>query len=154
MPLTDAMREQIRRHIDAHGQHLMRILLTESDPADALPFVYTIGNHEHGLPELLLIGFTEPEFMNLVNRLGEIQRERKRGFEHGELVDLGGTFPVRIVEAGTVGRDQYAVQAGVFYGTDDYRVRQILICDDAGRFPDHAECDPPYRSQPVLSILH
>src|SRR6266852_1690057 len=156
MPLTGAMREKVRHHIDTHGQHLRRVLLKEGDPDDALPFVYTIGNHERGLPELLLIGFVEPNFLSILNRLGEIQRERKIGFRHAELVDLGGTFPVRIVDAGAVGRDKYAVQVSVFYGTDDYQVRQVLISDRAGRFPDDPECDAPYRSQPVLSsgILH
>lgn len=150
------MRQQIRRNIDEHGQHLMRVLLTEDDPEGALPFVYTIGNYERGLPELLLIGFAERPFLNILNQLGEIQRERKVGFYHGELVDLGGSYPVRIVDAGVVGRDEYAVQVSVFYGTDDYPVRQVLICDRAGRFPDNPECDAPYRSQPVLSanLLH
>jgi len=156
MPLMDAVREQIRRNIDRHGQHLMRILLTEDDPQDALPFVYTIGNHERGLPELLLIGFAEPGFLDILNRLSEIQRERNIAFCHGELVDLGGTYPVRIVDAGAVGREEYAVQVSVFYGTDDYQIRQVLICDLAGRFPDDPGCDAAYRSQPVLSarLLH
>lgn len=150
MPLTDAMRAQIRAHIDSHGQHLMRVLLTAQDPADALPFVYTIGNHERGLPELLLIGSAEPVFLNIVNMLGEVQRDRGRAFRHLELVDLGGSFPVRILDAGRAGRETYAVQVGSFYGTDDYRVRQVLLCDEQGRFPDDPACDPSYRSQPIL----
>jgi uncharacterized protein DUF4262 len=98
----------------------MRGHRTDRDPPDFQPFLYTIGNHERGLPELLLIGTAEEPFHRLLNRLGEMQRERGKGFEHEELVDFGGKSPVRVIDVGKLGHDEYTVQAGVLYGSEDY----------------------------------
>ncbi len=150
MPLPDKICDLIRTHIDCHGQHLVQVNLSENDPPDFEPFVYTIGNHERGLPELLLIGPADDTTTWILNFVGKQQRGRGRPLEHGELVHLGGTYPVRIVDAGRIGREEYAVQVGTFYRTDDYAVRQILYCDTQGRFPDDPACAEPYRSQTVL----
>ena len=152
MPMPDRIRDMIRRHIDGYGQHVWQIFISEGDTPDSLPFVYTIGNHEWGLPELLLIGSNEDWAADLLNALGKKQRTRRSAFQHGELVDLGGTFPVRVIDTSAVGREEYAVQAGVYYGTDEFKVSQVLLCDRAGRFPDDPACDPFYRSrQPILA---
>lgn len=151
MQFIKDLHQKIREHIDTHGQHLMQVLPGEDDPSDVQPYVYTIGNHERGLPELLLFGPVDAPFLNIMNRLGEIQRQRGQGFRHNELVSIGGKFPVRIVDAGRIGREEYALLVGKFYGTDDYELRQVLICDTKGRFPDDPRCDAPYRMQPVLS---
>jgi hypothetical protein len=147
------MRDMISDHVARHGQHIVQVLLTVDDPDDALPFVYTIGNHERGLPELLIIGNADDDDMWTLNFLGDLQRNRGKHFQHDELVSLGGTLPVKLVDAGRVGREQYAVQVGVYYGTEDFGVMQVLICDPAGRYPDDPECEEVYRSQqPVLSL--
>lgn len=148
------MRDMIRDHIAQHGQHIVRVLLTEDDPDDALPFVYTIGNHERGFPELLIVGHADDDHMWILNFLGDLQRNRGKAFQHGELVSLGGTLPVKLMDAGQVGREEYAVQTGVYYRTEDFGVMQVLLCDPAGRYPDDPECDEDYRKpQPVLSFL-
>jgi hypothetical protein len=60
--------------------------------------MYTIGNHERGLPELLFTGDTDDAWAGVLNRLGYIMREQRRdAFRHGELVSVGGKFPVKIV---------------------------------------------------------
>lgn len=148
------MRDMVSRNIATHGQHLVQVLLTEEDPDDALPFIYTIGNHERGLPELLVVGHADDDHMWILNFLGDLQRSRGKPFEHGELVSLGGTLPVKVMEAGPIGREGYAVQVGVYYRTQDFRVMQVLLCDPAGRYPDDPECDEDYRKpQPVLSFF-
>lgn len=140
--------ELVRQHIKASGQHVRRV--SAGEKADEHAFMYTIGNHQHGLPELLLIGPTGAQFIDLLNYLGEIQRKLGRPFGHEELVELGAKFPVRIVDAGKEGREKYAVQIGVFYGTDEFEVRQVLLCDQHGRWPDDPDCDKPYCDAPIL----
>ena len=148
------MRDMIGRHIATHGQHLVQVLLTDDDPDDVLPFIYTIGNHERGLPELLIIGNADNDDVWALNFLGRLQRNRGAAFQHGELVSLGGALPVKLVDAGSIGREEYAVQVGVYYDTENFAVMQVLFCDPAGRYPDDPECEEVYRtSQPVLSLL-
>jgi hypothetical protein len=151
---ADMMRDTIRQHIDQHGQHLMNITLTADDPPDARAFVYTIGNHERGLPELLLIGPLKSYSAQIVNLLGDIQRKRGRPFDHNELVDYGAALPARLVDAGRLGREEYAIQVGVFYGTEEFRVLQIVFSDAEGRFPEDPDCDAEHKSQIILPPLN
>jgi Domain of unknown function (DUF4262) len=43
------------------------------------------------------------------------------------------------------------IQAGQFYGTEEYPVQQVLIPDPDGRFPGDPNCQPPYCRFPVLA---
>lgn len=149
--MRDDIRQKIRDHIDRHGQHLHRVFASKDDSGQ--PFMYTIGNHEHRLPELLLVGTTESSFAHLLNHLGAIQRDRDKAFEHEELISIGGRFPVRMIATGKIAREEYTVQVGVFYGTECYEVRQVLLCDTKGRWPDDPACDRPYSAQPLLSRI-
>lgn len=148
------LKEKIRANIANYGQHVVCVGISKGDPADFLPFVYTIGNHQLGLPELLLIGQSDDLFVSIVNAVGEVQREGGKAFTHGERVDFSARLPALIVEAGQRGRDEYAVQAGVYYGTDNFEVRQILLPDRNGRFPGEAGCLPPYSDQVRLMMLN
>ena len=113
--------------------------------------MYTIGNHAHGLPELLIVDTDLVAFAGVLSRLCKIQRDRKLAFADEERVSIGGKFPLRIVDAGEIGRTDYATFVGIYYGTRDYDVRQVLLPDTKGRWPDTPGCDLPYAGQPVLS---
>jgi|SRR5262245_18014098 len=115
---------------------------------DSPSFAYTIGNWLLGLPELLIIGTTKGYLLNI---LSEKQIERGAAFEEGELVNLGGKFPVKIVTADQRAHREYTMQAGQYLGTEDYVVQQVLACDRNGRLPDEPGCQPPYSMLPVLS---
>jgi hypothetical protein len=147
------IRQQLAVHIEKHGQCVQIVRLTKDDPPGAKPFMYTIGNFHLGLPELLIIDTDKEIFADVLNRLGKIQRDRRKGFEDEELVSVGGKFPLRIVDAGEIGRRQYATFVGIFYGTQHYEVRQVLLPDTQGRWPDTPGCDPPYCNQPILSKI-
>jgi len=149
--LWDKLRLDIAAKIKESGQAVQVVYLTEHDPPGSQPFMYTIGNYRHGLPELLVVGTDSDIIAGVLNRLGKIQRDRGKGFEDEELVSVGGKFPVRIVDAGVAGRKRYATFVGIFYGTDSYEVRQVLLPDTEGRWPDAPGCDAPYRNQPILS---
>jgi len=86
-----------------------------------------------------------------LNDLSQQLMERGIAFEEGELVNLGGKFPVKIVTADQRAQRDYTIQAGQFLGTEDYVVQQALIPDRNGRFPDEPECQPPYSTIPVLN---
>jgi hypothetical protein len=147
------LRRDIMEKITASGQCVQVVYRTENEPPDKQPFMYTIGNFHHGLPELLIVDTDKTPFANILNRLGEMQRERGRAFADEELVSVGGKFPVRIVDAGIIGRTKYATFVGIFYGTQNYEVRQVVLPDTQGRWPDTPGCDLPYRRQPILSKL-
>jgi hypothetical protein len=133
------------------GQAVQIVHLTELGPPGSQPFMYTIGNHARGLPELLIVDTDLAGFADVLNRLGKIQRERRTAFRDEELISIGGKFPLRIVDAGETGRTQYATFVGIYYGTQNYEVRQVLLPDTKGRWPDTPGCDLPYRRQPILS---
>ena len=149
----EELRAQLRQKIAASGQAVQIVYLTEHDPPGAQPFMYTVGNHQLGLPELLIVDTDLDAFAAVLNRLGRIQRERKRAFADEERVSIGGRFPLRIVDAGDIGRTHYASFVGIYYDTQDYGVRQVLLPDTKGRWPDTPGCDLPYVKQPILSKI-
>jgi hypothetical protein len=140
----------IRDHIDRYGQHIFDIGLSKRDPPGFRPFSYTIGNHQWGMPELLVIG-SQDWLGKALNILGKIQRTRGWGFFDGELVSLGSTYPVRLINAGSRGKERFAIQVGVFYDTDDFQVMQVILPDPQGRYPGDLGCEPPYCHQPIIA---
>jgi len=145
------LREAIRAHIAKHGRCIQAVGGAENDPPDIQPFMYTIGNHALGLPELLIVGTSESAFGGVLNQLSQMQSDRDKAFEHEELVSVGGKFPLRILDTGDVGREKYASFARIFYKSDTVEVRQVLLPDTQGRWPDTPGCEAPYRDQPILS---
>jgi len=143
------IRETIRANIAKHGRSIQAVGGTEFDTPNVQQFAYTVGNHELGLPELLIVDTTK--LSGVLNRLSEIQRDRERAFEHEELVSIGGRFPLRIIDTGELGHRKYAHFARLYYDTDTVEVRQVLIPDTCGRWPDTPGCEAPYRNQPILS---
>jgi hypothetical protein len=74
-------------------------------------------------------------------------------FEDGQIVLLPGAhLPVKIIRANDTART-YALQAGRYFGHNDYPIMQVLIPDRAGKFPDEAGCQPPFSDIPVLRVL-
>ena len=142
------------RHLERVGENVEndirrcgRSVLCIVAEADARSFAYTIGNWLRGLPELLIIGTIKGA---LLNNLSQKLIERGAAFEEGELVNLGGKFPVKIVTADQRAQRDYTIQAGQYHGHEHYRVQQVLMPDRNGRFPDDPECQRPYSTLPVL----
>lgn len=146
-------RRQVTDNIAERGQQVQVVHITKDDPPDSKPFMYTIGNYHLGLPELLIVDTDKRIFVDVLNRLGKLQRDRKRAFADEELVSMGGRFPLRIVDAGVVGRTEYASFVGIFYDSQNYEVRQVIIPDTQGRWPDQPGCDLPFARQPILSHI-
>ena len=145
------IRETIRANIQKHGRCIQAVGGTESDAPGMQPFMYTIGNHALNFPELLIIGTVKPAFGGVLNRLSDMQRDRGKAFEHEELVSVGSKFPLRMIDTGNIGHKRYAYFARIYYASETVEVRQVLLPDTQGRWPDTPGCDAPYRDQPILS---
>lgn len=143
--VPDMLRPEIERGIATHGQQLVGVAPAEDDPPGTPVYGYTIGNHAYGLPELLVLGMP-CSGLGVLNILSTILRKQERAFRNGELVDLGGKLPIKVVEASPRAKSDYTIQAGQFWGTEDYRVQQVLVPDQQGRFPDEVGCAEPYAS--------
>jgi hypothetical protein len=117
------------------------------------PFSYTIGNAMKGLPELFVIGLAPISAAGMLNAWSKRMIDRDGPFLDGEEVDLGGAFPCRAIACRGSVRDEYTIQAGQFLRREDYDVVQMLVPDQAGRFPGDPLCAKPYADVPVLSMV-
>jgi hypothetical protein len=142
----DDFYRNIQDKISQYGQQLIGIF--DSNP----PFIYTIGNHEHGLPELLNVGLDPQVVGSALNALGRKMREDAKPLS-GD-VNIGGQFSVRIIEAtNKMVKDKYTIQVGHYYRTHNYRVLQIIIPDPNGYWPTDPRCARPYTEQPLLGAI-
>jgi hypothetical protein len=77
--------------------------------------------------------------------MSDMMIERGRPFDHGEIVDLGGKFPVLVFDANEDALRDYTIQATEFFQTSDYTVQQVVAPDTNGRFPYDPLCLPDYK---------
>jgi len=133
------MRE-VKQNIDAFGQHLFQVFSDGAEPG----FTYTIGNADRGLPELLLIGnFPSHIAAGLLNELDAKMREVGKPLPTG-MIDIGWSIPIKVRSTGLHARTRYTIQVDHYLGHDHYSVLQIMVCDEKGRYPGDAGCDPRY----------
>lgn len=129
----------VQQNIDQFGQHLFGVF----GGPDGQRFVYTIGNANHGLPELIALGDFQMEQAGLIlNALGRKMRDAGKPLE-GD-VSLGGKYPVRIHPASDDVKSDFTVQAGQYLGHQNYSVLQVLFCDPNGVYPGEPGIDPEY----------
>ena len=109
-------------------------------------FVYTIGNQEKNLPELLLIGDRSDHAVRLLILLSDKMIEQKGPFEDEEIVQVTSGLSVKLIDAkDPIAKMEYTVQAGIFYKCEDYKVQQVVVPDAAGKWPEEAECHADYK---------
>ena len=145
--IAEKIHEGIERAIAKYGRRLMGVF----GDAEDLSFTYTIGNQIHGLPELLVIGTHEGYLLNV---LSEKMLQRGCAFADGELVkSSNGKVTVKIINADAQAREEYTIQAGRFFGGENYAVQQVLLPDPDGRFPDEPKCRKPFSTIPVLRVV-
>lgn len=137
------IRQAIAETIHKHGRQVLGVFGGER------PFAYTIGNVLSGYPELLVIGIEGEDSMVLLNEWSAIMIGRGSQFEDRELIDIGWLYPCMAVHCREEVKDLFTVQAGNFYGNNNYRVIQILVPDAAGRFPGTEGCLEPFASVPI-----
>ena len=133
--------QEFHRNVDndirRHSRSVVCVGKRCDDCDDGSPsFAYTIGNWPR-FPELLIIGTADGR---VLNTLSDMMIKRGVTFADGELVNVGGTLPVKIINADHRAQDEYTIQAGQHFGHENYRVLQALIPDRNGRFPGDPEC--------------
>lgn len=129
--------DKVRENIDKYGQHLFGVFagVDDTDANTFVPFIYTIGNHEKGLPELLCVGaFPSGLVGQLLNDFGKQMRDGKITATEG-MIDIGYSYPVKARWASDTAKSHFTIQAGQFHGTEDYRVLQLMLCDAEGKYP-------------------
>jgi Domain of unknown function (DUF4262) len=145
IPLYD----KIAQAISEIGWSPMCVLPDPDERTGSLPFIYSIGNCECGLPELLMIGCAYEGGSSLLNTIIARMRHYNRAFTDGESIDLGKKLQPKAFWANEEAKE-YTVQVGEYYGTNDYAVQQIVAPDTLGRYPEDPQCDLPFRLVPLL----
>jgi hypothetical protein len=152
--MTHPVYDTINTNIKYHGRHLMGVFPTTDSPGE--PFIYTIGNHLKGLPELLLIGSCEASVGTILNNLSEQMIARGRAFDDGEMVrpfpDSPHLSALRVINASQIAKDEYTIQAGQALETEDYSVMQVVCPGTNGKFPGEDGADDTWGQVPVLSV--
>lgn len=145
--VLDKLGKQVHENIVKSGVHVWGIFGGEEGPS----FTYTTGMSEKNLPEFVIVGFAPQHAHYAIMRVVEALKERGRRFEHGEtfFIDNDPEKVLVFFDARDSVKDDYTIQTGQYYKTEDYEVQQILIPDVMGRFPNDPECE--YYLQPILS---
>lgn len=135
--MMEWLREQVTENIKTHGRGIIGV----SGDDDNLPFGYTIGNTNKNVPELLMISKINCEdIVRLLNAVSDKLVEEEDPYEERDL-SLGGKFPVKIraITDEKMVKNKYTIQVGQFFETEDYRVMQVLVCDQDGVYPGDEE---------------
>lgn len=114
------------------------------------PFSYTVGHRDRGDPDLLIVGLHHDNAGRLLNAIGDLMA--KEDWTYPRDVDLGGAFPARLRPVRDLGKaqEEYTCVCTGYYGDNGYRVLQVVLCDQAGRWPGDPLCAEPYASQVML----
>jgi hypothetical protein len=150
-----AFYKDIRDTIKSEGRMVIGVFPTEKAE---LPFAfsYTIGNQAKELPELLVIGSARGTYLN---EMSERMIKQGKAFDHGEVIETSALmnapaskkYRIKIINATHEAHENYTIQAGVYFGTQDYKVQQIILSDEEGRLPNEVGCAPGYAAIPILA---
>lgn len=110
-------------------------------------FAYTAGLTHYGLHELLITGNLRPQdACGILNRLGDMLRARKErnvttvAFDNGELVGIGGNFPLTLRDANDTARTTLMLKTSDFY-QGKFKAQQVIYPDAKGRLPTDPASD-------------
>jgi hypothetical protein len=117
--LWPGLRRKITDSITKDGQCVQIVYLTEGRQARR-PVLHV---HDRQFPSRPA-GIADPRHrQDRVREHPQAPRQdaarARQGFADEELVSIGGKFPVRMVDAGVIGRTKYATFVGIFYGTQN-----------------------------------
>jgi hypothetical protein len=139
---TEEYLDELRASIRMHGWVIQGV------DDDRLPFAYTIGLHDRGLPELLVTGLSQEDAARVLNDVA-LAAVGGRVFEPGAHIAVGDGPLLEIVE---VDHPDAHLNFAVALGGSDVRALQLVWADDRGRWPWAAGWGPGQRRQPVLGV--
>lgn len=138
--------------IEKFGQQMIMVGPTEERYRDRREsyFTYTIGNHQVGLPELIIVGFSGRDIGAILNVLSDQQRREGKPFKNGDVVPVGAG-KVKIITANAFAQELIGM-AHEHYGADHLDLQQVVLSDVNGNFPGDPGCVEPFSSQPVFNL--
>jgi Domain of unknown function (DUF4262) len=111
------------------------------------PYAFTIGLHEHGLPELLVTGVSPPRAVRLLNSVARIAT-RDYAPMPGDRIELPAGPLLEVVSVDHP--DAHMNMAVALYGP--ISALQLVWADGRGRWPWAADFSDGRGRQPVLGI--
>ncbi|HTI78462.1 MAG TPA: DUF4262 domain-containing protein [Mycobacterium sp.] len=139
---TEEYLDELRASIRIHGW------VVQSVDGDRLPFAYTIGLHDRGLPELLVTGMSGENAARVLNDVA-VAALGGRVFLPGAHIAVGDGPLLEIVE---VDHPDAHLNFAVALGGPDIRALQLVWPDERGRWPWAAGWGQGRRRQPVLGV--
>lgn len=134
--------DAIRELVDKHGWAVQYV---ESERS---PFAYTVGLHEHGLPELLVTGLPPQRTAYLLNNVAAYLMKGGRPIP-GELMATPDGPPLEFVQVQQP--DAHLYVAVTLYGPD-VKALQLVWADEHGHRPWCARFSNGGVRQPVLGV--
>jgi hypothetical protein len=115
---------------------------------DRIPYAYTIGLHECGLPELLVTGVSPQRAVRVLNGCGR-NMLRNGAPTSGDRIQLPGGPLIEIV---TVDHPDAHMGIAVAFHGIDFSALQLVWADGRGRWPWAADFSDGRGRQPVLGM--
>jgi len=115
---------------------------------------FTMGMHEHGLPELLCFGGNDQKFGAVVNKIAQRAIKAGRRYKDGEILVFEEYMPgakAKIIDTRIEAR-LWTFAASDFYGHADYEVQQIILSDRNGKFITEEGSRIPPDAFPLLTV--
>ncbi|OHV05725.1 DUF4262 domain-containing protein [Mycobacterium talmoniae] len=134
--------DAIRETVDKRGWAVQYV------EDERTPYAYTVGLHEHGLPELLVTGLAPQPTALLLNNLAAYLMEGGKPIP-GELIATPDGPPLEVVQVEHP--DAHMNVAVAFYGPD-LRALQLVWADERGHQPWCPEFSGGRVRQPVLGL--
>lgn len=152
--LTEEMKleyfKRLRSVIDEHGWAVQAV----GAGPDTHQFAYTVGLHEKGLPEILLIGLPYLTSHSILNAAAKKLIASGRPRDGQVDLDLLVNYPAvyRDVPSAAAGEVHTCI-ARAMYG-DGVEVVQLVWPDVDGKFPWDPECDGPTAESQSAVVAH
>jgi hypothetical protein len=134
MDLDEFFDEQSRL-IDRYGWTVVHVEPTEDDPPGAVPFGYTVGLTEIGLPEVAIAGVPLDVTGPLLNEMAARITQDGERLRHGRRVSGLVAGHDLLVVAGEPTDEVFPGSAMYRYGEGRVRLCQLVWPDPDGRFP-------------------
>jgi hypothetical protein len=121
--------------IQQFGWAVVHVLPSDEDPADAVPFAYTVGLTADTQPELIIAGLPPDLSHQLLNEVAGRVHEEGARFQHGRRVaDLIVDQDV-VILTGSPTTVLWPGAALARYGRDRVRLQQLVWPDSENLFP-------------------
>ncbi|WP_225933572.1 DUF4262 domain-containing protein [Mycolicibacterium pallens] len=140
---TEDYLEELQATIRDHG---WAVQFVESENR---PFAYTIGLHDHDLPELLITGLRPEVSASVLNSIAHMIVDDGTTLEPAMHIDFEDRFLIEVVE---VEHPDVHLKFGVRLFGPRIRAFQLVWADNHGRFPWEPGWGHGRRRQPVLGV--